>query len=57
LADAEVVAVSVLATLSSFGVNAQAIWVFAAGVLTMALVLVVIGAAIQFIKALLNGGG
>lgn len=46
-----------IATLSQFGVNAQAIWVFAAGVLTMMFVVIIVLVAVQFIKALLNGGG
>jgi ACR3 family arsenite efflux pump ArsB len=43
--------------LTQFGVNSEAIWTFAAGVLAALFVLVIIVTAIEFIKSLIDGGG
>ncbi len=47
----------VLVALSPFGVNSEAIWTFGAGVMSVLFVLMVIAAAIEFIKSLIDGGG
>jgi hypothetical protein len=46
-----------MATLSQFGVNAGAIWMFAGGVLVFMLVAVLVSAGIAFIRRLLDAAG
>jgi hypothetical protein len=43
-----------LAALSSFGVNAEDIWVFAAGVLSVMFVVALILMGVAFIQSLIN---
>jgi hypothetical protein len=49
---------AVIATaLSQFGVNSEAIWGFAVGVFSVLFVAMLILAAVEFVKSLIDGGG
>lgn len=46
--------IAIIASLSTFGANSQAIWLFAAGIMVVVLVAALILMGVAFIKRLVN---